>query len=164
MAIKGQHNSVSAWAKAHNFHVSGVNDIIHRRGYFATMTVPNKGTHAYAILQQLIFEGFGKMVQADGWDITLIDMSKPIQTVAYTPRPSTETDYEKICWDLCELGDEYTCNIFLSPVPDAGPLAILFMMEKEHKHTKFACTYLNKRYVKYDFIMDSESVIFIWAK
>ena len=157
LAIQGNHKSITTWAKLHNFHISAVNDVIHKRGYYIPMRVPNRPTKAYRILQQLIEEGYTKMLEADGWDCSKIDNKK------FRPPVKRETDFEKICWSICELGDEFTCNVFLSPVPDAGPVAILFMMEHNGRATAIACECLNANYLSYTFCVESSDVITIWA-
>jgi len=162
LALKNNYGSITNWAHRYNFNVSGVNDIIHRRGYFATMQVPNNWTAAYRIIQQLILDGFAEQITADGWNTSLIDTTKIIVSTRLKTTP--EQNLEIICWDVCELGDEYTCNLFNSSTPEAGPLAILFMMEKNNQATRAACKFLNKKYITYMFYVESTDVITIWTK
>lgn len=161
MAIKYNHVYVSEWCKQHSYNISAVNDILNRRGPYMNMNVPNSWTKAYAILQTLIIEGYGEQLIVDGWDISLIDTTKPIQT----PSPATKIiDMEQLCWTVCELGDDYTCNIFISPTPDAGPLGILYMMEHNQKATETACIVLNNNYTNHSFYAESADVITIWTR
>ena len=162
LALKENCFSITAWAKQYNFSISAVNDLLHKRGYYTVMSVPNSWTAAYRILQQLILDGYSKQLKADGWDPTLVDTTK-ILNIGKT-KATSDNDLQAICWDVCELGDEYTCNLFNSPTPDAGPLAILFMMEKNSKATRLACKFLTKKYTTYMFYMESADVITIWTK
>jgi hypothetical protein len=168
LAIKKSNRSVSAWAKKNKFTVSAVNDILHKRGYYIPMDVPNDWTNAYVILQQLIKDGYSKQLEADGWDPKLVDINKhfELSTRAFlkTKVTSLEEDVVTISSEVCELGDIYTCNIFLSPTPDAGPVAILFMMEKNARATRKACEFLNKTFIAYKFYVESSDVITIWTE
>ena len=162
LMLKENFGSATRWAKRYSFTISAVNDLLNKRGYYTSMSVPNNWTAAYRIIQQLIIDGYSTQLIADGWDPTLVDTTKIIDITKTKPTP--EHDLQAICWDVCELGDEYTCNLFNSPTPDAGPLAVLFMMEKSNKATKSACHFLNKKYIAYMFCVESTDVITIWAR
>jgi hypothetical protein len=132
------------------------------------MTAPNDWTNAYVILQHLIRDGYEKELIADGWDISQIDLDKSLKTSTRTSFKGKSTSLNKdivaISWAVCELGDACTCNIFVSPTPDAGPVAILFMMEKNSHFTRKACKFLNKTFISYKFYVESSDVITIWTK
>ena len=162
LTLREDFGSSTRWAKKYNFTISAVNDLLNKRGYYTTMSVPNNWTAAYRILQQLILDGYSEQLKADGWDPALVDTTKIINI--NKTKSTSEQHLQTICWDVCELGDEYTCNLFNSPTPDAGPLAILFMMEKSSKATRLACKFLTKKYTTYMFYMESADVITIWTK
>lgn len=159
-AIKLKHKYLSKWCKDHGFGNSLVNDILHRRAGYIEMDTPSKWSKAYKVLQDLIKEGHGEALSNDGWNPSLIDLDYAVPII----ERKVTTDLESICWDVCELGDEYTCNIFMSPVPDAGPVAVLFMMEKSSKATRHACTLLNSTRPGLEFYMESADLISIWAQ
>jgi hypothetical protein len=160
-AIKRKHKYLTKWCKDHGYGSSLVNDMLHRRAGYIEMDTPSTWSKAYRVLQDLIKEGHGEALAHDGWDPKLIDLDFEVPVIE---RKTAVTDLESICWDVCELGDEYTCNIFMSPVPDAGPVAVLFMMEKSTKATRHACTLLNSTRPGFEFYMESAALISIWAQ
>ena len=166
-AIKNQYRSLSAYAKLHEFNVSQMNDMLHKRGTYGEPNyVPNKGTNAYAILQSLAKNGFKDLLQEEGWNFDNIDLNAPIvvhkrQSTMISVESSAVVSLEDIVNALCDIGDDYTCSVFKA-VSEGGPIAVLFMMERCSSITKTAGDFLTKRFPSLKFSVESDDVIAIW--
>lgn len=167
LSITQKNDTLTAWAKKHSIAVSVVNDVLHKRASYGNPSYkPKKHTSAYKILQQLILEGHTAALKADGWDISIIDTS--VECIIKNRTKSTEqvslsTSFIDISFNLADLGNEFTNNIFLSPCPEAGPIAIIYMMEQLPRITKKAVGWLNTKFRNYNFAQESGDVISVWS-
>lgn len=160
--------SFSAWTKQHEFRRSQASDILNCRGHYTARHVPRPGTTSLRILVAALTDGFEEALALDGWSVAdIIKASKQCQTATSTAirlSPlAISAALQAMSFAVCELGDDYTCNVFVSPSPDAGPLAVLYMMQASPAQAKAALQFLADKYPAYDFYLENNrDVITVW--
>jgi hypothetical protein len=158
-AIKKKYRTVSAFCIAHNFNNSLVNDLLHKRAHYANNYPVRSTSKAYQVLQVIIEIGCKNALIADGIDISYVDTKKitTLETIYVQPKYDT-TDLDFMMLKVYELGDEYCCKVF-SSTNEAGPRALLFMLEMNPVITKRTLQFLRHSFVKSTFTMQSNCVI-----
>lgn len=171
-ALKKKHGVIIAWSRANGFDNCFVNAVLHRRKRYAYPDYEFSPTsQGYAVLYTLIKDGFAEELLKDGWNTSYIDIDTPLLPATNNSKQAwisvvhkdMESKLIDISNSLCDLGDGYTNSIFFAHA-EGGPVAVMFMMQKEDRATIAATLFLIQNYPMFEFFKESADVISIWTK